>query len=381
MCRYSQQALDEERIAQRKRQAEVYCGPHDPIPRNLASRVPMISRQNNFLFCPVAKAASTFWNRFVLTLNTSGTMKSPFSWPLPTLSLLPRFLLSQIGNEATRNRFIRESLKAVFVRDPYHRMFSAYVDKAFAPNPYYWNEWGSFLPKNRGGQPLTGSTRRKCYHNIEFREVMSIGATTFYKSELHFMSVFRRCHPCDFKYDVIGKMETFTEDLRYLSTRMNLSLTEYFAGDKFRYDYARDAIEDSINSPFGWLKDIFLCMDKLEMGLRIWRKLQIRGLIDRRVPFPYSKEQFQNVSAVQFIEASTKAYLESTDRAELKRQKRDAFVEAYRTVDINVLYNIRTTFKDDFQMFGYESEPADVFDRERNMKVTGAFDWSKPWTG
>ena len=380
MCRHGQQEADEERIAERKKRAAAHCGPRNPTPAHLSSRIPIISPPNKFLFCPVAKAASTFWNRFVLTLNTSGTMKSPFSVPLPSEGLLPKVLLTSIRNEATRNQFIRESLKAVFVRDPYHRMFSAYVDKAFAPNPYYWNEWGSRVPKKPSG-PAPDSKGRRCYHQLTFRDVMFTGATLLYRSELHFMPVFQRCHPCDFKYDVIGKMETFPEDLRYLSNRMNLSLTEYFSRGEFRYDYAKDAIEDSINSPFWWLTDILRCMDKMEMGLRVWRKLQIRGLIHRRTPFPYSKEEFVNVTADQFIEVATKAYVESTDRAELKRQKRDAFVEAYRTVDIDVLFKFKTIFVDDFKMFGYESEPADVFDRTRRVNVTGAFDWSKPWTG
>ena len=224
-------------------------------------------------------------------------------------------------------------------------------------------------------------TSGKCLHDLRFSEVMSAAASSLHKSELHFVPVARWCQPCDFRYDVIGKMETFPQDLRYLSTHLNLSLTGYFAGDQFRYDYAKDAIEDSINSPFGWMAEIIRCMDKLQMGLRIWRKLQIRGLIDRRTPFPYSKEGFLSVTADQFIQACTKAHVESTDKAELKRQKREAFVEAYRTVDLKDLYRLQKVFQDDFKMFGYDHEPADVFDRKTTVNVTGAFDWSKPWTG
>ena len=360
---------------------ETYCRRLPANRQYLDSRVPVISQRKHFFFCPVTKSASTFWSRFVLKLDASGTrMESPFKVPRLNNSLVfTETKLSAIGNRQDRFRFLRKSIKTVFVRDPYHRMFSAYVDKVFAPNPTFWGQWGRRLPSKLRVQRY--GSKRLCLHDLTFAEVLSTAAAFLYKYDLHFIPVVWRCIPCQFKYDVVGKMETFAEDLRYLSNHMNLSLTEYFASDEFRYDYAKDAIEDSIYSPFGWLKDIFRCMDKLEMGLRIWRKLQIRGIIDRRIAFPYPKEKFLNVTAEQFIHDSLKAHLRSTDREELERQKREAFVEAYRTVDMSVLQKMKTVFKADFEMFVYESEPADVFDRNISVTVTGAFDWLNPWTG
>ena len=177
-------------------------------------------------------------------------------------------------------------------------------------------------------------------------------------------------------------METFTDDLRYVSRRLNLSLAHYFQGHQFRYDYAKDAIEDSIHSPFWWLQAILRCMSKLELGLRVWRKLQIRGLIDSRLPFPYTEEEFLKVNASQFVQDSLQAYLKSTDSAQLKKQKRDALIEAYRSVNVNDLNKMRTVLSGDFAMFGYDSSPVEVFDRTSTVNgSTGAFDWSRPWVG
>ncbi|XP_076435739.1 uncharacterized protein LOC143275475 [Babylonia areolata] len=345
----------------------------------LKNKVTIINRPNGFLHCPLTKAASTFWGRFTLTLNTSGPMRSPFTIALTGQPLrqdrfsdLPRSLQERLD-------FLNTSLKTIFVRDPYHRMFSAYVDKILGPNPYFWQEWGrgarrvmrAAIPPAPGG----------CYQNLTFSQVMALAAVSFHKNEMHFVPASVRCLPCHFRYDVIGKMETFPQDLDHVSRLMNLSLTSYFSGPQFRQDFARDAIEDSIYSPFRWLKPITLCISKHQMGLRIWRKLQIRGLVDRRIPFPFSSQEFQAVTAEQMVEAAMKAHRESRDREELSRQKREAFVEAYRSVDLTVLQKLRQVFMDDFLMFGYPPDPPDVFDRQGVLRVTGAFDWSVPWGG
>nr|KAG5686591.1 hypothetical protein BaRGS_019489 [Batillaria attramentaria] len=306
-------------------------------------------------------------------------MDSPFrnhlQYPLNLAALNTPF--KALGTDDDKRRFLREATKNLFVRDPYSRMFSAYVDKVFAPNPYYWKEWG--IPSVRKSRRGNRGKSVVCGHDVTFAEVMSYAAKRFTNSELHFTSAFRRCKPCEFKYDVIGKMETFAEDLRYLSNRLNLSLAGYFKSAEFRNDINKDAIEDSIASPFSWMHDIRKCMTKHEAGLRIWRKLQIRGIISRRFPLPFSAQSFENVTQEQFIKTALEAHTNSTDAEELKTQKRQAFIEAYRTVDRGVLLEMIKAHKEDFKMFGYDAEPPAVFGPENGDHTTGAFNWQKPW--
>ena len=167
--RYRQEE-DRERIAGRKTQVEAHCRQVAPNPKYPDSRIPIISLQNHFLFCPVAKSASTFWSRFVLQLNASGVMESPYKLPPLKMPLLTETKLSAIDSREDRVRFLRESLKTVFVRDPYHRMFSAYVDKAFAPNPVFWLEWGWRRPRKFA---LQFRTRKRCFHDLTLAEAVS----------------------------------------------------------------------------------------------------------------------------------------------------------------------------------------------------------------
>ena len=115
-----------------------------------------------------------------------------------------------------------------------------------------------------------------------------------------------------------------------------------------------------------------------EAGQRVWRKLQIRGIISRRISFPYSAESFEAVTSEEFIAAAVDAYQKSTDRAELKQQKEDAFAEAYSTVNLADLQTLMAPMRDDFELFDYEEYTANVFNISGNNRK-GAFDWTKEW--
>ncbi|KAL8595979.1 hypothetical protein ACOMHN_018291 [Nucella lapillus] len=70
-------------------------------------------------------------------------MKSPFSAPLinPITSNLTSSPLNSLRHYDDRAAFVTSAFRNIFVRNPYSRMFSAYVDKVFAPNPTFWKLW------------------------------------------------------------------------------------------------------------------------------------------------------------------------------------------------------------------------------------------------
>ena len=302
-------------------------------------------------------------------------MQSPYSVPLSKdrrrftkkLSELPADQSPAITKSAFRN---------AFVRNPYSRMFSAYVDKAYAPNPFYWDQWGK--KAIRLFRKKTERQSARCGHNATFAEVMSYANKILYKSDIHFLPISKLCRPCQYQYHFIGKMETFSEDVVFLAQSLNLTIVSYLESQQFKFDYAKDAIEDSISSPFLWKKKILRCMSWYEAGLRIWRKLQIRGIISRRISFPYSAESFEVATSKEFITAAVDAYRRSTDRAELKQQKKDAFLEAYSTLNVIALQKLMTTMQSDFELFDYDEHAADVFDIGGDI-TRGAFDWFYEW--
>lgn len=358
-----------------------YCLPftNNSLQRRFVdSRVPVISVEHRYLHCPVAKAASTFWVRFMKVLNETGA--SPFRVALDQRTSVRRNIqtLRDFASREEKLEFLKSATKAVFVRDPYSRMFSAWVDKAFTPNPFYWTVWGAeaihtFRKRATSKESFCGS-------DVTFAEVMALAASGMHMRDLHFHPVFTECQPCGFRYDFVGKMETFGRDLNRLITCLNVSNKDYFRSKEFRQDYIRDAIEDSVNSPWSWLANITKCMSISEAAKRVWRKLQIRGIISRRFPFPFTDLESSSLLAGEFIEAALAAHRRSTDKDELKAQKEEAMMEAYSTVDSNVLLKLRRVFLEDFEMFGYSSTPPGVFDTSSNVYVKkGAFRWDTEW--
>lgn len=302
-------------------------------------------------------------------------MKPPYSVPISTdrkkcskpLKELPLDQRFAIAKSAFRN---------VFVRNPYTRMFSAYVDKVYAPNPTFWHLWGKGAIRLFRKQPSVKSL--KCGHDVTFAEVMSYANKKLYDNDIHFLPVSKLCQPCAFPYHIIGKMETFSEDVVFLAQSLNLTIVSYLESQQFKFEYVKDAIEDSINSPFSWRKKIINCMSWHEAGQRVWRKLQIRGVISRRISFPYTADSFEAVTSKEFIAAAVDAYQKSTDRAELKQQREDAFAEAYSTVNLAELQTLMAPMRDDFELFDYEEYTANVFNISGNIR-RGAFDWMKEW--
>ncbi|XP_025083283.1 carbohydrate sulfotransferase 9-like [Pomacea canaliculata] len=171
--------------------------------RFVDSRVPVISVEHRYLHCPVAKAASTFWVRFMKVLNETGA--SPFRVALDQRTSVRRNIqtLRDLASREEKLDFLKSATKAVFVRDPYSRMFSAWVDKAFTPNPFYWTVWGAeaihtFRKRATSKESFCGS-------DVTFAEVMALAASGMHMRDLHFHPVFTECQPCGFRYDVCRK--------------------------------------------------------------------------------------------------------------------------------------------------------------------------------
>lgn len=71
-----------------------------------------------------------------------------------------------------------------------------------------------------------------CGHDVSFPEFVKFiifSEKTLRMGDRHFMPMYEHCWPCQIKYDVIGKMETFKNDsiyiLQILQKKFNINLT------------------------------------------------------------------------------------------------------------------------------------------------------------
>ena len=107
------------------------------------------------------------------------------------------------------SKWMKNFTKVLFVRDPFERMFSGYIDKVFAP---YSACKG---PKKRH--------KRNRYGNVTLTELAQ-RMIHGYKNR-HFVLQSKICPICNINYTFIGKFETFMKDVMSLMRKFHINMT------------------------------------------------------------------------------------------------------------------------------------------------------------
>ncbi|XP_069107735.1 carbohydrate sulfotransferase 12-like [Argopecten irradians] len=272
------------------------------------------------------------------------------------------------------DRFMNPSLTFMFVRDPYSRLFSAYVDKLVSPNCDYWKGIGAL------GMQLfrtnANDMNKKCGHDMTFREFVK---TVIYSEEhlpfselnVHFTPIFQHCDPCRYRWYVIGKMETFESDVFYLLDRMARTDITRSLEETFHAQYLHYTIRDQCNWLYHFRKRYRSdCnMTFYEAQKKLWRHFKIRGILRRQIPFPISPADSGRISKNKLIQIIYNAMGNTNDRLDAMRNRKQAFLEAYSTIDMDDLFKLSKIFHADCEIFGYDCKPGDIFDRKgRKLK-------------
>lgn len=151
------------------------------------------------LYCPVEKVGTTFWRRAILQANFLKRVRHPYQIPI-NKALSQNFLYP--NENATANMF-KDNFKYFFVRNPFHRILSAYIDKLFVPNPQFWNQFGK-----HSVQMFRVNDSRTCYHDATFSEFVQfvVWSVRHMKHvDPHFLTSSVMCLPCSMEYSFIGK--------------------------------------------------------------------------------------------------------------------------------------------------------------------------------
>ena len=184
---------------------------------------------------------------------------------------------------------------------------------------------------------------------------------------------------------VIGFMGTFQRGVVYLSSLLNVTKSQ-IEFHKMADDTKSDALQDSMVGAFTeWAHRLSTCVSKGEIIRRIWRKLQLRDFISARINFSPKmlKESVEFLEADDFLKVLVKAVEASNDGVELSRQKKEAMISAYRTVDLDTLNKIVHLYAADIRAFGFNERPKSIFDRAGNqgaLKYSNALDFTAEWT-
>ncbi|GFS24870.1 carbohydrate sulfotransferase [Elysia marginata] len=214
-------------------------------------------------WCKIAKVGTTF-------------MKSKF---FPQTRLL-----SQDLDEERQNYLFDHPKSFYFVRDPYSRLISGFLDKVMT-SPDRWGDIGRHVISSQ--RKDASRYEIDCGSDatfLEFFKYVIWAETTNKTRNIHFMPMHDLCDVCKRNYDFIGHLETIREDLPYIVNSVGVVM---------------DLSENTTKSIVNKFENIFFknrnlvkaCLGIYPMMKRMWWSLQARGLIADTMPLPASKSE------------------------------------------------------------------------------------------
>ena len=304
-------------------------------------------------YCAVPKAGCTFWiNIFRFLHNETGGVKfrSPFEIPRYVTHYGERKNMVYYNMETAKD-FLPYTLRFLFSRNPYSRLWSAYVDKFILPD--YWISQGQQIIARRPHH--VRQNEKECANDISFTEFLN--QVTLNKVESlneHWSPVSQMCDPCRFQPDIVGTMETFATDSHYILSQVNLS---------HLMDSTQSHVETEmamlIKYNFHLLNSNFLksCTNETDLALRLWKTFKINGYLPQNELLPV--HIFENMTAANFRDYAVRVYRTTPSSSiEIKHRRKKALEDAYRAVPTHIMEGLKSVYATDFLMFNYNPNPS-----------------------
>lgn len=96
----------------------------------------------------------------------------------------------------------------------------------------------------------------------------------------HFKPMSNRCPPCFLRYDFVGKLETFKEDVNYILTSAGVDPADVIGADSsFDHDSDVNILRDVTERTFSVMRKYEVCMTRVEMLRRTWITFQVGSAI------------------------------------------------------------------------------------------------------
>ncbi|XP_060591316.1 carbohydrate sulfotransferase 9-like [Ruditapes philippinarum] len=308
-------------------------------------------------YCIVPKVGCTFWKRIFRFLGkdyrTNQNVQKPSDIDRNYVHYGPMKNIQQWNVQNPIARMLMTKGKSfMFVRDPFTRLWSAYIDKFLLPD--FWRS--DALHVVRKIRPNATDYERYCANNVTFQEFLTFIKTTYTNGlNEHWQRLHKVCSPCHVQYDVIGKQESFGLDADYILTKFNLqSLKE----NTTKLDMVHEEVTTLTKYNFDLENAIRQgCFEKIDVAKRLWLAFQYNGYIDRRSAFPKNdllKTAFLNSTTEIFTNLVLKT-IENQNilRVNIKKQKRTMMLDAYRKIPKDLLNDIIAIYEYDFELFGY----------------------------
>lgn len=110
-------------------------------------------------------------------------------------------------------------------------------------------------------------------------------------------------------------------------------------------------------------------MSQFEAQKRVWRALQIQGILGKNEGMPFTEKMASSVNIQEYQAAALEAYYKP-NRIERKKQKLESMLEAFSMVPKSDLLQLSEIFRPDCELFGYDNRPNNLFNISSNTSQT-----------
>nr|XP_045581802.1 carbohydrate sulfotransferase 11-like [Procambarus clarkii] len=177
----------------------------------------------DFVYCKVPKSGSSTWvyNLLKLANAPDDQLSSDIGLHRLLRDYYPKMSSSKM------KRAFKKSFKLLVVRHPFERILSAYRDKLenyqrdlMFRDGYYHTMYGkSIVRVYRSEADRSLANRTEPTWREFVRYLINSPSSKF---DEHWKPIYSLCSPCVVKYNVIAKMETFSEDTQYVINQLGL---------------------------------------------------------------------------------------------------------------------------------------------------------------
>lgn len=184
-----------------------------------ASRL-IVSEHARLIYCPIPKAANSNWKYLIRKFERRHDYTNLSVAHRVNASRF-RYLTDYSVDEAHRLLNDASYLKFVFVRDPYQRLLSCYMDKFRNTNAVYVaNEYTPFLAQLYSWPIARRLAARHAARPSFTAFVDQLARQTPQQMNAHWMPQTLHCGIGIMPYDFIGRMETLHTDAAYVLRRI-----------------------------------------------------------------------------------------------------------------------------------------------------------------
>ena len=159
---------------------------------------------------------------------------------------------------------------------------------------------------------------------------------SFFRINVHFAPMRHICDPCLTYFEYVVKFETLKDDITYLINKWRNKFEDV---DLHYEDFEKETTLVTAIKHVNFLFITKKCLDEIKFPfikimLNTWRDFQIRRYISKLNPFPFKESDEKTTTKEEYIEAVRTAPNIPVNCTEVKLQREEALIQAYKEVSV-----------------------------------------------